>query len=175
MLTQIRYKNKPMNPRTAKAIATLHPAIREKVTQGVIISDKKLAGRAKMIIVQALRTFPEQAALYAQGRTKPGNRVTKAPAGYSYHNYGLAFDYCLQIDGKDISWDTAKDWDGDQISDWMEVATIFSGLGFKWGKAFNDLPHFEMSFGYPCKSGNNKLLEKYKAKDFIPGTEYVNL
>lgn len=155
-----------MNPRTQKNIATLHPKIREKVTQGVNTADTALSGRADMIIVQALRTFPEQHKLFLQ---RP--RVTKADAGQSYHNYGLAFDFCLQVDGKDISWDTAKDWDGDHISDWMEVATIFSGLGFKWGKAFNDLPHFEMTFGHNWRD----LLAKYNAKDFIPGTVYVNI
>ena len=155
-----------MNPRTEKAIATLHPSIRGLVTAGVNKADMALAGRAKIIIVQALITFPEQDALF-----KKRPKVTNAKAGQSYHNYGLAFDFCLQIDGKDISWDTAKDWDGDHIADWMEVATIFSALGFKWGKAFNDLPHFEMTFNYNWRD----LLVKYNKKDFISGTVYVNL
>ena len=155
-----------MNTRTQNAIATLHPKLREIVTNGVIEADKSLTGRAQVIIVQALRTFPEQHKLFLQ---RP--KVTNADAGQSYHNYGLAFDFCLQIDGKDISWDTAKDWDGDKISDWMEVVAIFSRLGFKWGKAFNDLPHFEMTFGYNWRD----LLAKYNKKDFIPGTNYVNL
>jgi peptidoglycan L-alanyl-D-glutamate endopeptidase CwlK len=155
-----------MNPRTEKAIATLHPKIRQLVIDGVNKADVALSGRADMIIVQALRTFPEQDALF-----KKRPKVTNAKAGQSYHNYGLAFDFCLQVDGKDISWDTAKDWDGDHIADWMEVATIFSALGFKWGKAFNDLPHFEMTFNYNWRD----LLVKYNKKDFISGTVYVNL
>lgn len=160
-----------MNQRTANAIATLHPDIREMVTEGVNKADIALSGRADMIIVQALRTFKEQDALYAQGRTNPGKKVTKAKGGQSYHNYGLAFDFCLQVDGKDISWDTAKDWDGDLTADWMEVVAIFAGLGMKWGRAFNDLPHFEKSFGYSYQ----QLLVKYNKKDFIRGTTYVNL
>ena len=155
-----------MNIRTQNAINTLHPKIRQLVIDGVNKTDIALSGRADMIIVQALRTFPEQDALY-----KKRPKVTNAKAGQSYHNYGLAFDFCLQIDGKDISWDTAKDWDGDHIADWMEVATIFSALGFKWGKAFNDLPHFEMTFNYNWRD----LLVKYNKKDFISGTVYVNL
>ena len=155
-----------MNIRTEKAIATLHPKIRQLVIDGVNKADVALSGRADMIIVQALRTFSEQDALY-----KKRPKVTNAKAGQSYHNYGLAFDFCLQVDGKDISWDTAKDWDGDHIADWMEVATIFSALGFKWGKAFNDLPHFEKTFGYDWRD----LLAKYNKGDFINGTKYVNL
>lgn len=155
-----------INERTKKAIATLHPAIRHLVTHGAEEVSKKLTGRAEMIIVQALRTFPEQDDLY-----KKRPKVTNAKAGQSYHNYGLAFDFCLRIDGKDVSWDTAKDWDGDKIADWMEVVAVFSGLGFKWGKAFNDLPHFEMTFGFNWR----ELLKRYQAGDFIPGTNYVRL
>ena len=81
-----------MNTRTQNAIATLHPKIREIVTNGVIEADKSLTGRAQVIIVQALRTFPEQHKLFLQ---RP--KVTNADAGQSYHNYGLAFDFCLQI------------------------------------------------------------------------------
>lgn len=155
-----------MNPRTEKAIATLHPKIRQLVIDGVNKADVALSGRADMIIVQALRTFSEQDALY-----KKRPKVTNAKAGQSYHNYGLAFDFCLQIDGKDISWDTVKDFDGDKKSDWYEVISVFESLGFKSGKSFNDLPHFEMTFGYNWRD----LLKKYNAKDFIPGTVYVNL
>ena len=65
-----------MNKRTQDAIATLHPKIRTLVTQGANEADMALSGRADMIIVQALRTFPEQTKLYLQ---KP--KVTNAKAG----------------------------------------------------------------------------------------------
>lgn len=39
-----------------------------------------------------LRTYEEQNALYAQGRTAPGNKVTNAKGGFSNHNFGIAFD-----------------------------------------------------------------------------------
>jgi hypothetical protein len=45
--------------------------------------------------VQGVRTFAEQDALYAQGRTRKGLRVTNAKGGQSYHNYGLAADCAL--------------------------------------------------------------------------------
>jgi peptidoglycan L-alanyl-D-glutamate endopeptidase CwlK len=93
-----------------------------------------------------LRTFAEQDALYAQGRTKPGDIVTKAKGGQSNHNYGFAVDIVLIIGGKTASWDTAKDWDDDKKSDWMECVEIFKLHGWSWGgdwKKFKDLPHFE--------------------------------
>jgi peptidoglycan L-alanyl-D-glutamate endopeptidase CwlK len=43
-------------------------------------------------VVQGLRSWADQAALYAQGRTAPGNIVTNAPPGHSMHEFGLAVD-----------------------------------------------------------------------------------
>jgi hypothetical protein len=62
-------------------------------------------------IVSGFRSFQEQTALYAQGRTQgeisarvakhgAGGAVTDAPAGASAHNYGLAVDF----EGRDQSY-----------------------------------------------------------------------
>ncbi|MFQ8841879.1 MAG: M15 family metallopeptidase [Clostridium fessum] len=54
-----------------------------------------------MAIGETYRTVAEQDALYAQGRTKPGNKVTNA-RGSSYssqHQWGIAFDF-YRADGK---------------------------------------------------------------------------
>ena len=108
--------------------------------------DTALTGRAKVRVTQGLRTFAEQDALYQQGRTKSGKKVTNAKAGQSIHNYGFAVDICLIIDGKTASWDTTKDWDNDQVADWYECVKIFAKHGWEWGgnwKTFKDLPHFD--------------------------------
>lgn len=137
---------------TQDRIAQLHPSVREEVTKIINeINTNVLTGRAKVRIAQGLRTFAEQDALYAQGRTKPGSKVTNAKGGQSVHNYGFAVDIVLIIDGKTASWDTAKDWDGDKKADWMEVVEVFKKNGWNWGgdwKSFKDLPHFDKkSFG----------------------------
>src|SRR5215471_18388685 len=46
----------------------------------------------EILVVQGLRTWAEQDALYAQGRTASGQIVTNARGGQSYHNFGLAVD-----------------------------------------------------------------------------------
>lgn len=160
-----------MDTITAERVEKLHPAIRDEVKLIIELVDEALTGVAQIRIVQGLRTFEEQDGLYAQGRTKKGPKVTKAKGGQSYHNYGLAVDFALLINGKEISWDTRKDFDKDGIADWDEVVRIFEAHGYLWGKAFNDLPHLEKTFGYNWRA----LLKKYNAKDFIPGTKYVNL
>ncbi|WP_379966992.1 M15 family metallopeptidase [Epilithonimonas sp. UC225_85] len=131
---------------TQTRIEKLHPLIRDEVQKIITECDSALTGRAKIRITQGLRTFEEQVQLYAIGRTKPGKKVTNAKPGQSIHNYGLAVDICLIIDGKTASWDTAKDWDNDQIADWYECVKIFAKHGWDWGgnwKTFKDLPHFE--------------------------------
>jgi peptidoglycan LD-endopeptidase CwlK len=135
-----------MDTPTKNRIAKLHPSVRNEVTAIIDECDKALTGKATVRITQGLRTFAEQDALYQQGRTTPGKKVTNARAGKSVHNYGFAVDICLIIDGKTASWDTAKDWDNDKIADWYECVKIFAKHGWEWGgnwKTFKDLPHFD--------------------------------
>jgi len=135
-----------MDTITQKRIDKLHPIVRDEVKNIIAECDAALTGKAKIRITQGLRTFDEQTQLYAIGRTKAGKKVTNAKAGQSIHNYGLAVDMCLIIDGKTASWDTAKDWDDDKIADWYECVKIFAKHGWQWGgnwKTFKDLPHFE--------------------------------
>jgi len=135
-----------MDTITQKRTDKLHPIVRDEVKKIIAECDAALTGKAKIRITQGLRTFDEQAQLYAIGRTKAGKKVTNAKAGQSIHNYGLAVDMCLIIDGKTASWDTAKDWDNDKIADWYECVKIFAKHGWEWGgnwKTFKDLPHFE--------------------------------
>ena len=160
---------------TEERIKLLHPSVRDEL---MILIDKintcVLTGSAKVRIAQGLRTFAEQDALYAQGRTKPGTKVTNAKGGQSIHNYGLAVDIVLIIDGKITSWDTKKDFDKDKQADWMEVVSEFKKAGWSWGgdwRSFKDMPHFEKTKGLTLK----QIQDKYKRKDFIKNTTYINL
>jgi len=156
---------------TQDRINKLHPIWREQVREAIAEANENLADNVQVRIVQGLRTFAEQDALYAQGRTTPGPRVTKAKAGASLHNYGLAIDFCLLIGNKTISWDMKKDFDNDKQADWIEVVRAFTKRGYLWGASFGDNPHIGA-----VKEGTWKtLLPKYKAKEFIPGTTYVSL
>jgi peptidoglycan L-alanyl-D-glutamate endopeptidase CwlK len=95
-----------------------------------------------------LRTFAEQDILF-----KKVPKVTNAKGGMSYHNYGLAIDIVLIIDGKTASWDVKGDFDNDRISDWMEVVEIFKQYGWEWGGnwKFYDAPHFQKTLGYSVR------------------------
>lgn len=123
-----------------KRLSLLHPILSIKAKKG--IEQLKLQG-VEILITQGLRTIQEQNDLYAQGRTKEGKIVTNAKGGYSWHNYGLAFDIVpLNSIGK-------ADWNIDHES-WKQSIKVFEGLGLEWGgrfKTFKDNPHFQMTYG----------------------------
>lgn len=155
-----------MDQRSLSNLNTLHPKFRQSAIDAWTEAQAAMPDNVKIIVIQGLRSFAESDALYAQGRTTPGPIVTKAPGGSSYHNYGLAFDFAMVTDGKD---------DGVVGPHWLQVVAIMEKHGMTWGghfpEGFHDDPHFENRYGYNWR----ELLAKHRAKDFIPGTEYVNI
>lgn len=157
---------------TLARIQQAHPFVRAELTTLYSEICAALKGKALCRFAYVIRSFAEQAALYAQGRkplldvnalrktanlpaisvTENKKTVTNAPAGLSIHQYGLAVDIVLVVDTdgngsyETASWDTKKDFDGDGLSDWMEVVAIFKKYGWSWGgdwASFKDTPHFE--------------------------------
>ena len=174
---------------TVERIKLLHPAIKDEV-MNMYVNEivPALSGKAICRFAYTTRTFSEQAALFAQGRTRlfdaNGKRlgiVTYAKPGQSFHNFKLAFDIVLLVD-KDkngtfeaAEWNTTQDYDGDLKADWMEIVNICENHGFeagiRWAGKKNDPPHFQKTFGYTWQ----QLLDKYNRKDFIKGTDSVRL
>lgn len=143
---------------SATRIATLHPMVIEKVIAFINEAEKK---GIKLRIVSAYRSIAEQNKLYAQGRTTPGNIVTKAKGGQSSHNFGTAIDVVPIVNGE-------PDWK----TDWNKIAVIGKSFGFKWGgdwKSIIDKPHFEMNFG----NTPQQLFAKYNQGKIKDG--YVDL
>lgn len=147
---------------TIAAVALLHPKIIPGFTG--FINDAEEALNIVLRMVQGLRTFPQQQAIYDQGRTTPGNIVTKAKAGQSYHNYGLAGDVVpFKADGVTLDWEY----------DFSKLVPFAIKYGITWGGYFPspDRDHFENKFSHTWED----LLIKYRNGDFISGTQYVNL
>jgi len=141
--------------KTLERIQLLHPKVKEEAVDIYDSICDVLTGDAMCRYAFTLRTFAEQNALYAQGRSKPGKVVTNAKGGLSYHNYGLAIDIVLLVDKDDNDtfetavWDVKTDFDGDKKADWIECVNIFKQYGWEWGGdwKFNDPPHFQKTFG----------------------------
>ncbi|OME59494.1 M15 family metallopeptidase [Paenibacillus odorifer] len=143
MLTLDQVKSK-----SSARLIGLHPIVLAAAT---VLIERCYARGVPIVITQGLRTIAEQDALYAQGRAKPGSIVTNAKGGYSYHNFGLAVDFALLLpNGSSVSWDMNRDYNGNNIKDWIEVVEEAKKLGFDWGgdwTSFKDYPHFQMVFG----------------------------
>ncbi|MFD1032241.1 M15 family metallopeptidase [Metaplanococcus flavidus] len=126
---------------------SLHPIV-EEMSQQLVEEAAEID--IDIIITDGFRSVEEQDRLHHQGRSSDGNIVTYAEGGESYHNYGLAIDFALQLDDGSIVWDIERDDNGNGRSDWFEVAEIGKRLGFEWGgdwNRFKDYPHLQMTFG----------------------------
>ncbi|MUK89780.1 M15 family peptidase [Ornithinibacillus sp. L9] len=125
----------------------LHPIVKKKTEH--LINEAE-AQDISIVITESFRTFERQEELYAQGRSEEGSIVTYAKGGESYHNYGLAIDFAIVKENEDLTWDINYDGNGNDKSDWHEVAEIAKDLGFEWGgdwSNFKDYPHLQMTFG----------------------------
>jgi peptidoglycan L-alanyl-D-glutamate endopeptidase CwlK len=85
-------------------LALLHPTVRAKVQSTL---DALKTEKIPLFVFEAFRSPTRQAFLFAQGRTKPGSKVTFANAWQSYHQYGLAVDLVFNGPGK-WTWDEPK-------------------------------------------------------------------
>lgn len=154
-----------MDEKSQAIIDGLHPKFRDSMQKAWEEAQSAMPPNVKIILVSGIRTFAESDALYAQGRTRPGQKVTNAMAGQSYHNYGLAADFEMFTDEK-------PDWAVGP--NWLKVVAIMESYGMYWGghfpEGFHDNPHFENRYGYNWR----ELLALYNAGKFITGSKYVD-
>jgi len=128
-------------------LATLDPHVRELATK--LLEQSAQAG-IPLTVIFTRRSLETQDALYAQGRTTPGSIVTNARAGYSFHNFGLAFDV---VPTELLSLPNWGDTPAQQAHTnvlWATVGKLGMALGLTWGgdfKSIEDRPHFEWSGG----------------------------
>lgn len=136
-------------------ITKLHPTLRKKLKK---LQEKCRKKGLYIGIAECFRTVEEQNALYAQGRTKPGNIVTNVRGtDYgSHHQWGTAFDF-YRADGKGAY----NDSDGF----FTKVGKIGKSIGLEWGGSWTspvDKPHFQLK---KWGSTTAKLKAKYGNPD----------
>ena len=140
------------DPISIQRIQQLHPQVRQRFTD-FITECESTFGITLRIMLPVFRTIAEQDELYAQGRTTPGNIVTNAAGGTSYHNFGLAVDLCDLADG-------GVNWNYDNAT----LVPIAQKYGLEWGGNWvhiKDKPHFEFRNGHP--ENPTDLLAAYNA------------
>jgi len=104
----------------------------------------------EVLIYMGYRSNAEQDYLYAQGRTRPGAKVTNRKGGKSVHNStkagkpaSKAFDCVPLVKG-------VPDWDNKDL--YEKLGKIGESLGLEWGgrwKKFVDKPHFQLPGAKP--------------------------
>lgn len=105
---------------SSRDIKDLRPEFRSMVDAWLL---DMLASGLHLLITCTLRSGAEQDALYAKGRTAPGAIVTRAQAGQSAHQYGLALDFVILDNGK-------PDWSGDSLA-WNKAIELAEARGLQ--------------------------------------------
>jgi peptidoglycan L-alanyl-D-glutamate endopeptidase CwlK len=98
-----------------------------------------------LLITATYRDLESQERLYAQGRLLPGQIVTWAGPGDSWHNWQRAFDVVPLRNGKPV-WGIR----GLDKELWVKVGAIGVSCGLEWGGNWDrhpDYPHFQDRMG----------------------------
>jgi peptidoglycan L-alanyl-D-glutamate endopeptidase CwlK len=141
------------DPRSEDAIATLLP-------KAQVLARKFMNAAAnapfQVKLLSGTRTYAEQDALFAQ---RP--KVTNARGGQSNHNFGIAWDVGIFVNGKYYEGKTAA-----EDKAYADLAALIKGAlqGLEWGgdwKTFQDDPHYQLATGKTV-SQIRALLEKGK-------------
>ena len=141
-----------VDDRSEKYIATLLPEVRPYARALVT---KAAQNGITIKVISGLRTYAEQDELYAQGRTKPGKKVTNAQGGHSNHNFGIAFDIGVFEGTKFIEESPA----------YKAVGALGMDLGLEWGgnwKTIEDQPHFQLRPNWAAELSEKDMLAQLR-------------
>lgn len=136
--------------RTEKNLASLDPKAQPAFRRFIAEAKREAAKRGcQYIAIAGNRTYAEQDALYAKGRTAPGPKVTNAKGGESNHNFGIAMDFGVFRAGHYL--DGGNPDDSKLAAEIHKAAAVHAKAnGIEWGgdwKSFKDFPHFEIHTG----------------------------
>ena len=122
----------------------------------LLVAECKKKGIA-IRVVRGRRSIAQQDTYYALGRTRPGNIITRVRGGFSFHNYGVAFDIR-----------PVEKYEKKRRAQYRKAGQIGKKLGLEWGgdwKDFRDMPHFQYTAGYSIKDFRNGNVPR---KPFLP-------
>lgn len=122
----------------SRSLSDLNPKVAALCSEFI---NRCKAANIDVIITSTYRDAESQNALYAQGRTTPGKKVTNAKAGQSYHNWRVAFDFVPVVGGKAI-------WNNDEL--WTKCGEIAESVGLEWAgrwKTFKEMAHCQYTGG----------------------------
>ena len=129
-----------LSQRSLTALKGVHPSLVRVVKRAIQITGQDF------LVTEGVRTPERQRELYAQGRTKPGRKVTwTLKSNHFVHadGYGHAVDLCPYP----VDWNDLRKFH--QIADAMKRAALMEGVKITWGGDWTgskcDRPHFELA------------------------------
>lgn len=149
-----------MDARSLKVLATLDPKAQPIFREFYQLANATAATLGySYILIGGNRTWEEQDALYAQGRSTKGERVTMAKGGQSNHNFGIAGDFGVFI-GKTY----LDDSNPAKAAKVHKACSIHAAAcGLEWGgswKSIVDQPHYEVATGLTMMQKRNVFKER---------------
>lgn len=142
------------DPRSESVIKELQPQV---APYARALIQKAAAQGVAVKVISGFRSYAAQNALYAQGRTKPGRRVTNAKGGESNHNFDIAFDIGV-FDGANYLGESP---------DYDVVGAIGLELGLDWGgnwRSFQDKPHYQLRPGWAQGLSEGEMLAELRRR-----------
>lgn len=140
--------------RSEKHIATLHAQVQPYARA---LWFKAREHGMSIQIISATRSYAEQDALYAQGRSRPGHVVTNARGGYSNHNFGIAFDVGLFERNQYLG----------ESPMYKAVGALGVELGLEWGgnwRSLVDQPHFQLRPEWALELSERAMLAELRRR-----------
>lgn len=140
---QSALKHGALDRRTEGNLATVLPELQDTLRAWLTspaVKGWKDRNKIEVKIIQGTRSYREQDALYAKGRTVSGPKVTNARGGFSNHNFGVAVDLGLfRADGAYIGRD--KEYKDLIAEAGIPARCIWGG---SW-KSLPDTPHIQLA------------------------------
>jgi peptidoglycan L-alanyl-D-glutamate endopeptidase CwlK len=143
--------------RTLENLASLNRKARARLEPFLLAAEELLrVDEVTVEVISGLRSWQQQAALYAQGRTRPGRIVTKARPGSSWHNYGLAMDLGLFQRGRYL--DETSPAVAARL--YARLGSLAASLGIEWAgnwRSFPEGPHFQWTDGLTLAEARRRM------------------
>ncbi|WP_333612003.1 M15 family metallopeptidase [Brevundimonas bullata] len=117
----------------------MHPDLVRVAERAIAIS------RQDFIVTEGVRTKERQKELYAQGRTKPGQKVTWTLTSNHFVKAD-GFGHAIDVVPHPVDWSDAKKFHA--IAQAMKAAAKELNVSLGWGGDWTknrDLPHFELT------------------------------
>ena len=152
-----------VDERSERVVASLLPEVRPYARALV---NRAAATGIQIKIISGTRTYAEQEALYAQGRTMPGKKVTNARGGYSNHNFGIAFDIGV-FEGTKYLGGSPK---------YKVVGAIGCELGLDWGgnwTSIKDEPHYQFRPRWAADLPEREMLAQLRIRKVEGSSVFV--